>query len=144
MNEKSEDEMRDELHNKMRDELFRMMAGAHVNWERQANSHTEKEPVGTYAQHVQQKETYAQHRRRLLKDWEPHFNESSGKRFLIELINLMCKKLRERGLYARVDEYDDDRAFIFVSQDRPGAKEQRFLLKREDEKTYCWKGWRYS
>lgn len=83
-------------------------------------------------------ETWQQHQRRLLKDWEPHYNEKSSEKYFINLINLMCAGLRNRGLYCRLDSHDTERAVILVSYDRPGAKEQKFVLVNEDGINFRW------
>lgn len=85
------------------------------------------------------KETFAEHYRRILADWEPHCNEKSGEKFFIDLINLMCVKLRQRGLYVKLDNHDNERAVLLVSYDSPGAKEQTFILRNEDNTNYSWR-----
>lgn len=104
------------------------------------NTPTDKKPEP-------KEETWAEHSRRILKDWGPHYNEKSSEKFFIELINRMCANLRQRGLYCRVKTNDDQRAVILVSYDRPGAKEQTFVLVNEDGINYSWhkaqNSWRY-
>lgn len=85
------------------------------------------------------KETFTEHYRRILADWEPHCNEKSGEKFFIDLINLMCVKLRQRGLYVKLDNHDNERAVLLVSYDSPGAKEQTFILRNEDNTNYSWR-----
>lgn len=131
-------DVENELRRQMREAMRKMQHGEQTDdgWDAFMSSNTPED----FRKAAQKKpETPYEQYRRLLKDWEPHFSESSSKRIFIDVINLICKKLRERGLYVKVATHDTEKATFLVSYDTPNAPEQKFDLYREDNQNYIWR-----
>lgn len=81
--------------------------------------------------------TWHEHCKKVYAEWGRYNDHGSGRMFFVNLINTVCKKIRERGLYVRV-EHNDNKAIFVVSYDTPNAKEQRFCIENKDHRHFRW------